>query len=105
MLRAHFEYERADAERRARWDLVAELDEAIEEVEQAITAEGLRGRVAPRHQPDDQDEKKSKRKRSTRRCQVVMAASYSSWGVTGSGAGMRRARVTTTATISWAHAL
>jgi hypothetical protein len=70
VLRAHFEYERADAERNARWDQVADLDAAIQEVEEAIAAEGLRGRVAPPHQPDDGDDKKApKKKRSTRRRQ------------------------------------
>ena len=33
----------------AEWDQVADLDDAIAEVEQAIAAEGLRGRVAPPH--------------------------------------------------------
>jgi hypothetical protein len=74
VLRAHFEYERADAERRARWDQLAELDEAIAEVEAAIAAEGLRGRVAPPHNPgDDEDQAAAepKRKRSTKRRQDV----------------------------------
>ncbi|GAA1797243.1 replication initiator [Planosporangium flavigriseum] len=72
-LRAHLEFERADAERTARWDQVADLDAAIDEVEQAIAAGGLRGRIAPPHDDaDDKDEpKKSKKKRSTRRRQDV----------------------------------
>jgi Replication initiator protein, pSAM2 len=69
-LRAHFEYERADAERNARWDQVADLDAAIQEVEEAIAAEGLRGRVAPPHNPEEgQEPKAPKKKRSTRRRQ------------------------------------
>ena len=70
VLRAHYEYGRADAELRGRWDQVADLDAAIDEVEELIAAEGLRGRVAPSHQPDDEnDEPKAKKKRSTRRRQ------------------------------------
>jgi hypothetical protein len=73
VLRAHFEYERADAERNGRWDQVADLDAAIDEVEAAIAAEGLRGRVAPPHTPDDGDGQgdaaKAKKKRSTKRRQ------------------------------------
>jgi hypothetical protein len=73
-LRAHLEYGRADAERSARWDQMAELDQAIREVEEAIAAEGLRGRVAPPHKPDDDEDQADadpKRKRSTRRRQDV----------------------------------
>src|SRR5262245_27877512 len=44
-LRAHYEFERAEAERSRRFDQLADLDEAIAEVEQAI-AQGMRGRVA-----------------------------------------------------------
>jgi hypothetical protein len=49
VLRAHFEYARADAERTGQWDQIADLDQAITEVERAIAAEGIRGRVAPPH--------------------------------------------------------
>jgi hypothetical protein len=74
-LRAHFEFYRAQAERAAEWDQVAELDEAIAEVEEAIAAEGLRGRLAPPHGrlDDDQDDDadRPRRVRSTRRRQDV----------------------------------
>ena len=74
-LRAHFEYYRAQAERDAQWDQVTELDEAITEVEQAITAEGLRGRIAPPHgrlDGEDQDDAdRPRRVRSTKRRQDV----------------------------------
>jgi len=72
-LRAHFEFERAAAERAAQWDQVADLDAAIDEVEQAIAAEGLRGRVAPPRPGDgeDRDDRQPKRVRSTRRRQDV----------------------------------
>src|SRR5205814_4643234 len=40
-LRAHLEFERAAAERGAEWDQVADLDIAIDEVDQSITAEGI----------------------------------------------------------------
>ncbi|HEX5596553.1 MAG TPA: replication initiator [Micromonosporaceae bacterium] len=59
----------------SQWEQVAELDQAIAEVEQAIAAEGLRGRVAPPHQPDqdnqDQDDGGRRRVRSTKRRQDV----------------------------------
>ncbi len=67
-LRAHFEFARDEAMRAAQWDQVADLDEAIVEVEQAIAAEGLRGRVA--HEDQD-DEPTHRRIRSTRRRQDV----------------------------------
>jgi hypothetical protein len=71
-LRAHFEFYRAQAERGAKWDQLAELDEAIAEVEEAITAEGLRGRLAPPHTtPDGDDQDRPRRVRSTRRRQDV----------------------------------
>ena len=74
-LRAHFEYYRAQAEREAQWDQVTELDEAIAEVEQAIAAEGLRGRIAPPHgrlDGEDQDDAdRPRRVRSTKRRQDV----------------------------------
>jgi hypothetical protein len=73
-LRAHFEYYRAAAERDAEWDQVADLDDAIAEVEEAIAVEGLRGRIAPPHgnDTDDQgDEDRPRRVRSTKRRQDV----------------------------------
>jgi hypothetical protein len=48
-LRAHYELGRAQADLAADWDQVAELDQAIADVEEAIAAEGLRGRIAPPH--------------------------------------------------------
>ncbi|MFC0526586.1 replication initiator [Phytohabitans kaempferiae] len=73
VLRAHYEFERDDAARRSMWDQVADLDEAIREIEEAIAAEGLRGRVAPPHaKPDDEDDDHDdgkRRIRSTRRRQ------------------------------------
>jgi hypothetical protein len=69
-LRAHFEFERHHAEAHARWDQVADLDEAIAEVEAAIAAEGMRGRVAPPHDHSDGEPAGGKRRtRSTRRRQ------------------------------------
>ncbi|BCB81329.1 hypothetical protein GCM10022251_61840 [Phytohabitans flavus] len=62
-VRAHFELARDEATRAAQWDQVADLDEAIREVEECIAAEGLRGRVAPAH-----DEPR-RRVRSTKRRQ------------------------------------
>jgi len=76
VLRAHFEFERDTAVREADWKQVTDLDDAITEVEDAITAEGLRGRVAPPHTTDgegvdqgDAQDKGKRRKRSTRRRQ------------------------------------
>ncbi|GGQ70291.1 replication initiator [Couchioplanes azureus] len=68
LLRADFEAARDAAIRESLWEQVAELDEAIAEVEEQIAAEGLRGRVAPPH--DDEDPTAGKRRRrSTRRRQ------------------------------------
>ena len=72
LFRAHLEFSRDEAVRAAQWDQVTDLDEAIHEVEEAIAAEGLRGRVGPPHAgvDEDQDEESSRRrKRSTRRRQ------------------------------------
>lgn len=55
LFRAHLEFSRDEAVRAAQWDQVTDLDEAIREVEEAITAEGLRGRVGPPHATDDED--------------------------------------------------
>jgi hypothetical protein len=75
VLRAHLEYGRADAERTGRWDLVADADAAITEVDEVITLEGLRGRTAPPHKQtgdgEDQADAQPKPKRSTRRRQDV----------------------------------
>ncbi|MEO3821220.1 replication initiator [Plantactinospora sp. B24E8] len=71
VLRAHLEYSRDEAGRASQWDQVADIDDAIREVEEAITAEGLRGRVGPPHGGDVQgdDDTGKRRKRSTRRRQ------------------------------------
>ncbi|GGQ78524.1 replication initiator [Couchioplanes azureus] len=75
LLRADFEAARDSAVREAQWDQVAELDQAIAEVEESIAAEGLRGRVAPPHPgPDDDPADTGKRRqRSTRRRQDAPA--------------------------------
>ena len=72
-LRAHYELGRAQAELACQWDQVTDLDDAITEVEEAISAEGLRGRIAPPHDSDDQGDegKEARRVRSTRRRQDV----------------------------------
>jgi hypothetical protein len=72
VLRAHLEYGRDEAVRASQWDQVTDVDQAIGEVEQAIAAEGLRGRVGPPHAIDgDQGDTVDgpRRKRSTRRRQ------------------------------------
>jgi hypothetical protein len=61
-VRAHLEFERADAERQAMWDQLPDLDQAIADVDEALAATGLRGHLTPR----DRDEKPRKA-RSTRR--------------------------------------
>ena len=74
-LRAHFVFERGRAEAAAEWGQVADLEAAIAEVDQAITESGLRGRLAPvGKSPSDgedqaDDERKTRRVRSTRRRQ------------------------------------
>jgi hypothetical protein len=72
--RAHLEFERDAAARSADWGRVDELESSIREIEEAITAEGLRGSMSPPHdrpdQPDhDNGEPAARRKRSTRRRQ------------------------------------
>ena len=62
-VRAHFELARDEAARTAQWDQVADLDEALHEIEERVAAEGLRGRIAPAH-----DEPR-RRIRSTKRRQ------------------------------------
>ncbi|WKU03154.1 replication initiator [Micromonospora sp. HUAS LYJ1] len=72
LFRAHLEFSRDEAIRAAEWGQVEELDEGIREVEEAITAEGLRGRVGPPHagvNEDSDDDTSRRRKRSTRRRQ------------------------------------
>ncbi|WP_307961984.1 replication initiator [Salinispora arenicola] len=73
LLRGHLEFSRDEASRACEWDQVADLDEAISEVEEAITAEGLRGRIAPPHSTGDEDQGDEdngrRRKRSTKRRQ------------------------------------
>lgn len=61
-LRAHLEFERAEAERAARWDELPDLDETIEQVEEVIASEGLRGHIAPK-----QRKAKARKTRSTKR--------------------------------------
>jgi hypothetical protein len=54
---------------------IARIDTAIDAVEQEITAEGLRGSIAPAHEPVDGDDQGDtdppRRKRSTKRRQDV----------------------------------
>lgn len=70
VLRAHLEFERAAAVASSQWDQVADLDEGIGEVEQAIAADGLRGQIAPPHHDADQAAGEGRRRvRSTRRRQ------------------------------------
>ncbi|WP_432829358.1 replication initiator [Dactylosporangium sp. CA-092794] len=68
-LRAHLEHGRDQAVRAAQWDQVAEVDDAIGEVEEAIAVQGLRGTVAPGHDVRSEP----KRQRSTRRRQDAPA--------------------------------
>jgi hypothetical protein len=63
-LRAHLEFERAEAERHAQWDQVPDLDGAIRKVENALAQEGLRGHLTP---PDRKA--KARKARSTKRRQ------------------------------------
>jgi hypothetical protein len=65
LLRADFEYARADCLARGLWHQVAELDAAIAEVDERIATSGLRGAAAPTKDGD----KPAKRQRSTRRRQ------------------------------------
>ena len=80
-LRAHYEFERLHVEATARWDQIAELDEAIREVSEAIAEAGLRGTLpASDLMPDldsessddqEEDDSRKNRTRSTRRRQDV----------------------------------
>ncbi len=63
LLRADFEYARADCLSRGEWHHVADLDDAIVDVEALIAASGLRGRTTP------EAGQKARRARSTRRRQ------------------------------------
>ncbi|MEV7263956.1 replication initiator [Micromonospora aurantiaca] len=67
--RAHLEFARDEAARTSQWDQVADLDDAIAELEAEITTEGLRGRPAPPHATDEQDGDGKRRVRSTKRRQ------------------------------------
>ncbi|GAB3949712.1 hypothetical protein GCM10027614_48930 [Micromonospora vulcania] len=68
--RAHLEFARDEAARVSQWDQVADLDDAIAELESQITTEGMRGRPAPPHGGDDQEDGDGKRRvRSTKRRQ------------------------------------
>jgi hypothetical protein len=62
-LRAHLEFERADAERTSQWEQVRELDATADEVDQALAVEGLRGHLTPR----DRDAKPRKARSTKRR--------------------------------------
>jgi hypothetical protein len=71
-LRAHLEFGRDEAMRAGQWAQLAEVDDAIKEVEEAIAAEGLRGHLGPAHDPDSDNDDQAdepKRVRSTRRRQ------------------------------------
>lgn len=68
LLRADFEYARADCLAHAAWDQVADLDDAIDEVEHLIRASGLRGAAAPAGE-DGASKPAARRTRSTRRRQ------------------------------------
>ncbi|XTZ16065.1 replication initiator [Micromonospora echinospora] len=72
LLRGHLEFARDEASRACQYDQVDDIDDTIREVEDAIAAEGLRGRVAPPHGSlDDQGDEETgrRRKRSTKRRQ------------------------------------
>jgi hypothetical protein len=61
-VRAHLEFERADAQRNAEWDQIPELDAAIAELDEVLAREGLRGHLTPTERDD-----KPRKTRSTRR--------------------------------------
>lgn len=71
LLRADFEFARADCLSRSQWTHVTELDAAIAEVEELIALSGLRGPAAPIHKNDEDQAETAdaRRKRSTRRRQ------------------------------------
>ena len=74
-LRAHFVFERNRAEQAAEWNQVAELDDAIRDIDEVITESGMRGRLTPVGPPQNGDEDRAdepntpRRTRSTRRRQ------------------------------------
>jgi len=61
-VRAHLEFERADAERQSMWDQLPDLDAAIADVDEVLAATGLRGHLTPRDRTD-----KPRKTRSTKR--------------------------------------
>jgi hypothetical protein len=68
--RAHLEFARDEAARASEWDQVADLDDAIAELESQITIDGMRGWPAPPHATQDQEDDDGKRRvRSTKRRQ------------------------------------
>ncbi|MEV6810714.1 replication initiator [Micromonospora sp. NPDC051296] len=70
LLRAHLEFAREEAQRSAQFDQIPAIDQAIAEVEEATTAEGLRGQIAPGHDGEGPGlGLGGRRKRSTRRRQ------------------------------------
>jgi Replication initiator protein, pSAM2 len=46
-LRAHLEFERAEAERASEWDQIPDIDAGIDEVDEALSHQGLRGHLTP----------------------------------------------------------
>jgi hypothetical protein len=66
-LRAHYEFERLNAEANSRWDQITDLDDAITEVSEAIAETGLRGTLPTLAPVDSAVDKSGPRKRSTRR--------------------------------------
>jgi hypothetical protein len=63
-LRAHLEFERSEAERAAQWTHVADVDEGIAEVDEAIAATGLRGHLTPESRTPKPRKTRSTRRRS-----------------------------------------
>lgn len=61
-LRAHLEFERAEAERTAKWQHIPDLDDAITQVEETLATEGLRGHLTPKDRTP-----KPRKARSTKR--------------------------------------
>ncbi len=61
-LRAHLEFERAEAERASRWDQLPDLDAGIDQVDEALATTGLRGHMTPADRKG-----KERKQRSTKR--------------------------------------
>jgi hypothetical protein len=61
-LRAHLEFERAEAQRSSQWDQVPDIDAGIVEVEDALSMAGLRGHLTPADR-----KAKARKARSTKR--------------------------------------